>query len=93
VVYSRAAIEHLRRIGFVVFLDAPLDEIRARIGDPGDRGLVRQRRQSLADLYAERRPLYLAACDAVVDCRGRSQSEVADSVLAALDAAGRGRPL
>lgn len=89
VVYSDVAVEHLRRLGVVVFLDASLEEIRSRIGELDARGLVRGSSQTLDDLYAERRPLYLRACDVVVDCRGRTQSQVAEAVLEAVAGADR----
>jgi shikimate kinase len=88
VVYRQAAVDHLRALGFVVFLDAPLSEVRARIGDPAARGLVRRPGQTLDGLYAERRPLYVSACDAIVDCAGRGHAEVAHAVLLAISARG-----
>lgn len=81
VVYSGPAMEHLRRLGTVVFLDVPLAVLEGRVGDPGARGLVRRPGQSLADLYAERRPLYLRHANLTVDCGQRRHEEVVNAIL------------
>jgi shikimate kinase len=50
----------------VVFLDLELPELRRRLGDLAARGVVIDRQKSLADLFAERRPLYLKHADLVL---------------------------
>ncbi len=84
VVYSDAAMEHLRRLGRVVFLDAPLADLLRRIGDLDRRGLVRRADQSFGDLYAERLPLYRRWADVIVDVGGLTVEEAAKRVLEAL---------
>ena len=79
-VYSRPAMEHLRTGGTIVFLDVDLPTLEARVGDFGSRGLAKRPDQSLADLFEERRPLYLAAADVVVDCRGLTHDGVCERV-------------
>ncbi|MEM0913095.1 MAG: shikimate kinase [Planctomycetota bacterium] len=59
VVLSPAAMQHLAAIGRVVFIDVDLDELARRIGPDLDaRGVARTPNQTLADVYAERLPLY-----------------------------------
>jgi len=58
VVYRQAAMDHLRRAGWVVHLHASLETIAARLHNTTNRGLAIRPHQSLADLYAERAPLY-----------------------------------
>ena len=55
-IYYSEAMEHLKGLGPVLFLDVPLEVIRARIGDLGQRGVVMHAGQTLDDLFAERRP-------------------------------------
>ena len=57
-VLSRAAMEHLRRISLVVFLDVPLEVLRGRLKDAPMRGIVGFHGHSLEELNAMRRPLY-----------------------------------
>lgn len=65
----------------VVFLDAPLEELLRRCqAEHGPvRPLLDRGADALSILYAERRPLYLAA-DATVQTLGKSVAEVADEV-------------
>jgi len=57
-VYSEAAMRHLAEIGTLVFLDVPLAELEQRLKDMKTRGLVIDPGATLADLLAERLPLY-----------------------------------
>jgi shikimate kinase len=75
-VYCEAAMEHLKSIARIIFLDVPLAEIKRRIGDWSERGVVIKPGMTLDDLYTERRPLYLKHADAVIDCAGKPQDEV-----------------
>ena len=56
-VYSDRAMQHLKADGLVIFLDADLDTLAARVRDFSTRGLAKKPYQSFADLFAERFPL------------------------------------
>ena len=58
VVYREAAMQHLRSLGPIVALDAPLNVIQERIALNPDRGLVIAEGQTIAELYNERSALY-----------------------------------
>ncbi len=58
VVYREAAMEHLKKLGPIVSLMAPLEVIEARIALKPDRGLAIGEGQTVADLFNEREPLY-----------------------------------
>ena len=70
VIYSASAMEHLQTLGRIIFLHLSLEEILPRLTDLDTRGLVRRPGQSLADLYAERLPLYRRYADLTIECRG-----------------------
>ncbi|MFQ5842821.1 MAG: shikimate kinase, partial [Thermodesulfobacteriota bacterium] len=58
-VYYPRAMAHLQDLGWILWLDLPLEELESRLANGvEDRGLVRTPNQSLADLYRERKPLY-----------------------------------
>ncbi len=76
VIYGREAMEHLRRIGVVVYLKLPYDEIAERLGDLNARGVTLLPGQELRDLYAERTPLYEKYAHVTVDCEDLSLREV-----------------
>jgi shikimate kinase len=84
VVYSNPAMEHLQSLGRIVFLDLPLEELRPRLTDLDNRGLVRRPGQSLDDLYAERLPLYRRDAEITIDCRGLTQEQVARAICTRL---------
>lgn len=81
VVYSNAAISHLKRHGCCIYLQVPLYEIEARATSIEDRGLVRKPGQSLAELYVERTLLYERYADIIVHCEGMNQSQVLEKLL------------
>ena len=67
----------LRQTGVVLFLDRPLDALTVGGGRP-----LSSSADALRTMYAERRPLYLAAADAVVP----NETTVADAVKASMEA-------
>lgn len=82
VIYGPGAMRNLKDQGDIVFLDTPLADVRARVGNAMGRGLAIGPDQSLDDLYAERRPLYMDAADVVVDTHGLSPDQCADRIMA-----------
>ena len=86
VVYSEAAMQHLGRIAVRVHMDVPLVELDRRLGDLDARGVIRAPGQDLADLLAERLPLYERWADVRVDCGALAHDGVVDAIIAALAA-------
>lgn len=82
--------ELLRRSGVVVWLRAEVDTLAARVGDgSGHRPLLKgDPAGNLRRLDAERRPLYAAVADAVVDVDDLPPAEVAARVVAHVGAVG-----
>jgi shikimate kinase len=66
VVMHEAAMAHLKELGKIVFLDVSLREIAERVGDALARGVVGAHKMSMKEIYAMRRPAYLAQADLVV---------------------------
>ena len=85
-VYSGAAMEHLGKIGRVVYLKISFDELKARLADFSDRGVVMKGGigMSLRALYDERLPLYEKYADITVDVNDLSITAAARKVAAAL---------
>ncbi len=57
-VYSQAAMQHLRASGRVVYLQCALDVLDQRIASMDERGIAAPSGQTLADVQAERIPIY-----------------------------------
>ena len=70
VIYSGRAMEHLKQISKVIFLDTPFEVIEKRV-DLSTRGLVGMKGKTLQQLYEERRPLYLKHASIIIDVGSR----------------------
>ena len=81
--YSDEAMNYLRSIGTVVFLDISFEELRRRLGDLDERGVVMRggAGMTLRALYDERQPLYEQYADYVADVEGLSITDSARAVL------------
>ena len=68
-VYSEEGMAHLASTGLVVYLQVEVDEIRRRLGDTAERGVVFREatERTVEALYAERAPLYERYADATFD--------------------------
>jgi shikimate kinase len=82
-VYSPAAMQHLSTISKIIYLSASYEVIAERIKDLDTRGLVKQPRQCLHDLYVERTTLYEKYAEITVDATLPSEV-VAERIRAAL---------
>lgn len=80
-VYSAAGMQHLKQFGQIIFLDADLPVLERRIHNMETRGIARPANQSFADVYAERRPLYLRYADIVISCDDKTQEQLLNEVI------------
>lgn len=86
-VYSHAAMEHLAEIGLVVYLKISYEELKNRLSDLQERGVVLKggMSMSLEDLYKERQPLYEQYAELVVDVNDLTITAAARKVAAAVE--------
>ena len=87
VVYSEKAMEHLRAIGTVVYLQLPFAQLEKRLGNLHNRGVVLRDGQTLQTLYEERTPLYERYADITVDENGLDSEATLEAVIKALSGA------
>ena len=80
-VYSHSAMEHLKLMGLVIFLDVDITTLRLRIRDFESRGLAKRPDQTLTDLFRERYPLYRKYADITVACARLTHEEVCASII------------
>ena len=85
-VYSDEAMAHLSSIGRVVYLQIDYDELKGRLSDLSERGVVMKGGigMSLHDLFDERKPLYEKHSDITVDVNDLSITAAARKVADAL---------
>ncbi|MBQ8003408.1 MAG: shikimate kinase [Clostridia bacterium] len=84
VVYGKEAMDHLKEIGTVVFLDVSLNDLKKRIRNMATRGISMRPGQTLDDLYQERNDLYNKYCDIKINCSGKSLAKNAEAIARAL---------
>ena len=78
--YSKKAMEHLKKDGVVIFLNASLETLKSRIHNYETRGLAKRDDQSFNDLFEERYELYTRYADIVIDSNHRNQEEVCEDI-------------
>lgn len=86
VIYGQQAMTHLSTIGHIVYLELSLRAIQRRVGPLADRGVALRAGQKLADLYAERAPLYRRWAEITVSCDGVKLRHVVNRVAKAVKA-------
>lgn len=69
-VFSTAGMKRLKRLGTIVFLHVPVEEISRRIGDGKSRGVVARDGHGVFEIFAERAPLYERWADVVLRQEG-----------------------
>lgn len=84
-VYGKAAMEHLRKIGTVVYLQLSYEEIESRLGDLNARGVTLMPGQTLRDLYEERVPLYEQYADLILVCDNKCLRDIVVEMAEKLD--------
>ena len=68
VVCRPGAIQHLKKLGPVIYLRVPMEELNKRITNLSSRGIAMEPGQTLADVMAYRAPYYEACADLVIPC-------------------------
>lgn len=84
-VYSCVAMEHLRSIGVVVFLDISLQEIEKRIKNLAVRGVVMDPGETLQTLYAKRRSLYKQFAEKTINCDNLNHEQTIKAIITAIN--------
>ncbi len=70
VVYSPVSMEHLKKLGKIIYLKLTCEEVVSRINNIKTRGIVIEKGQQLSDVFVQRTPLYEKYCDVIVNCSG-----------------------
>lgn len=80
-VYYPKAMEHLKKLGRIVYIHVSVETILQRLNNITTRGVAMSRDQGIAELYEERKPLYEKYAEVTAESGGGSMEEtVADIV-------------
>ncbi len=85
VIYGKEAMEHLKEIGTVVYLETSYEILSQRLGNMKDRGVVLKKGQTLEGLFQERVPLYEKYADLTIVEDELTVEETLDALVEALD--------
>ena len=84
VCYCPSAMQHLRTLGKIIYLELSAEEIERRITGFERRGIVMRRGvTNIKELHAERVPLYEKYADIIVNCDGLTIDETVETLAAA----------
>lgn len=78
--YGREAMEHLKSISTVVFIDITFEEMMRRLGDLTQRGVAIREGLTIEDVYAERHPLYVQYADYTLQSTGMTTREAVEAL-------------
>ena len=79
-VYSEAAMQRLKSLGCLVYIDVPVETLEVRVRDMDTRGVVIDPGETYRDLYQRREPLYRQYAGLVVSGQGRTADEIAHQI-------------
>ena len=69
-VYGERGMERLKGVSTVIYLKAPVSELKRRLGDFSRRGVVTLGAKTVEELFAERAPLYERYADITIEETG-----------------------
>lgn len=81
VVYSEKSMEHLKKLGRVIYLHLDYDTMADRIKNITTRGVVLKEGHTLLDMYNERLSLYEKYADETLICDNHTVEEVVESIV------------
>lgn len=84
VVYSQKAMEHLKSLGKIIFLDIDYEHMLSRISNLSTRGVLIKSGETLKDMFDERLPLYEKWADDVINCNDNTVQQTAEAIAAKL---------
>lgn len=85
VIYGEKAMLHLKELGTVVYLKLSEPALEKRLKNIFRRGVVmRAPGETVAQLYAERVPLYEKYADVTIDCEGHTVEETVQAIAEAV---------
>ncbi len=80
VIYGARAMEHLRKIGTVIYLKIGYATLTERLGDYVHRGVVMRRGNTLREMYNERASLYERYADITIEEREDGKDTMGDTL-------------
>ncbi len=81
-IMSEKAMDNLKLLGKVIYINVPIDELKRRLGNFSDRGIAMKNGETLEDILKKRTPYYNKYADLVVDYKdGNSLEETVNDII------------
>lgn len=86
VVCREKMITHLKSLGPVVYLYVPLEELQKRVANLSTRGIAMNKGETLADVLAQRAPLYQQYADHIITAKeGQTPEQLVQEIVKVLE--------
>lgn len=84
VIFREKAIEHLKKLGNLVYLNLDFQEIEKRLKNIKTRGIAMSSNKTLWDVFQDRKPLYEQYADITINCMNREAEEIVEIIQKSL---------
>ena len=84
-VFREAAMLHLKENGTLVFIDTPVDVLEKRLSNIKTRGIAASKNKTVAEIYAQRLPLYKKYADIILETEGENIEKSVERLVKMLD--------
>ncbi|MCR4563446.1 MAG: shikimate kinase [Clostridiales bacterium] len=81
VIFGKEAMENLKSLGTVVYLQVEEKEIEKRLSNIKTRGIVMKADETVEKIYNERTPLYEKYADITVSCKGMDLEKTVEAII------------
>jgi shikimate kinase len=85
-VYHDDLMQSLKQKAVIVYLDESLANLEKRLSDASTRGIIGLKGKSLAEIFAERSPLYMRYADIVINSDNLTCPQITREILRQLRA-------
>ena len=86
VIFGKEAMENLKKLGTVVYLQVGEKEIEKRLSNIKTRGIVMEAGETVEKIYNERTPLYEKYADITVSCKGMDLEKTVEKIISLVEA-------
>lgn len=80
-VYGENAMKNLKKKSVTIYLSVSIGELEKRLQNIHTRGVAMKEGTTIADLFAERKPLYEKYADFTVECDGLTAEECVERIV------------
>jgi shikimate kinase len=81
VIFGKEAMENLKRLGTVIYLQVEESEIEKRLSNIKTRGVVMKNGETVGEIFKARTPLYEKYADITVCCKGMDLEKTVEKII------------